>query len=143
MTIRLPAAALATLMALALTAPSAQAEDGIWKTGTGYVIRFEKLDLTRSVDRQILLAQVESAASRLCEGERTKNRRKACVSQTLASVQAKLDAIPKTVGDFLALPAERMLFTGMAIGHADPHHALQDFRAERAPLDEVAEFIGL
>lgn len=52
-------------------------------------------------------------------------------------------AFPKTVGGFLALPAERMLFTGMAIGHADPHHLLEGFRAERAPLDEVAEFIGL
>ena len=52
-------------------------------------------------------------------------------------------AFPKTVGEFLALPPERMLFTGMAIGHADPHHALHGFRAERAPLDEVAEFIGL
>jgi nitroreductase len=52
-------------------------------------------------------------------------------------------AFPKTVGDFLALPPERMLFTGMAIGHADPDHVLQGFRAERAPLDEVAEFVGL
>lgn len=52
-------------------------------------------------------------------------------------------AFPKTVGEFLALPAERMLFTGMAIGHADPRHVLDGFRAERAPLDEVAEFIGL
>lgn len=52
-------------------------------------------------------------------------------------------AFPKTVGDFLALPAERMLFTGMAIGHADPDHVLEGFRSERAPLDEVAEFIGL
>lgn len=52
-------------------------------------------------------------------------------------------AFPKTVGEFLALPPERMLFTGMAIGHADPGHVLDGFRAERAPLDEVAEFIGL
>ena len=52
-------------------------------------------------------------------------------------------AFPKTLGDFLALPPERMLFTGMAIGHADPDHVLAGFRAERASLDEVADFVGL
>lgn len=50
---------------------------------------------------------------------------------------------PETIGGFLALPAERMLFTGMAIGHADADHLLDGFRTERAPLAEVAEFIGI
>jgi len=50
---------------------------------------------------------------------------------------------PKTIGSFLALPAERMLFTGMSIGYADPDHALEGFMTERAPLSEVAEFIGI
>ncbi|WP_420473605.1 nitroreductase [Noviherbaspirillum sp. ST9] len=49
---------------------------------------------------------------------------------------------PKTIGEFLKLPAQRMLFTGMAIGHADwtvPANALV---AARAPLEEFAEFIS-
>ena len=50
---------------------------------------------------------------------------------------------PKTIGSFLSLPAERMLFTGMSIGYADPDHALEGFMTERAPLAEVAEFIGI
>jgi nitroreductase len=50
---------------------------------------------------------------------------------------------PKTIGNFLSLPAERMLFTGMSIGHADPDHALEGFMTERAPLAEVAEFQGI
>lgn len=50
---------------------------------------------------------------------------------------------PKTIGSFLALPAERMLFTGMSIGYADPDQALEGFMTERAPLSEVAEFIGI
>lgn len=50
---------------------------------------------------------------------------------------------PKTIGSFLALPSERMLFTGMSIGYADPTHALEGFKTERAPLSDVAEFIGI
>jgi nitroreductase len=50
---------------------------------------------------------------------------------------------PKTIGNFLSLPAERMLFTGMSIGYADPDHALEGFMTERAPLTEVAEFQGI
>jgi nitroreductase len=50
---------------------------------------------------------------------------------------------PKTIGDFLSIPPERMLFTGMAIGHADPEHALHTFMTERAPLGDVAEFMGI
>lgn len=40
---------------------------------------------------------------------------------------------PETVGGFLGLPAERMLFCGMAIGHEDPDapaNALRTIRAE-------------
>lgn len=50
---------------------------------------------------------------------------------------------PKTIGSFLALPDERMLFTGMSIGYADPNHALEGFMTERAPLADVAEFMGI
>lgn len=50
---------------------------------------------------------------------------------------------PKTIGDFIGLPAERMLFTGMAIGFkdaADPANAMQ---ARRAPLADFATFRGI
>jgi nitroreductase len=50
---------------------------------------------------------------------------------------------PKTIGSFISLPAERMLFTGMSIGYADPNHALEGFMTERAPLADVAEFMGI
>jgi len=50
---------------------------------------------------------------------------------------------PKTIGDFIELPAERMLFTGMAIGYADRSRAIDALVTPRAPLDEVAQFIGI
>ena len=49
---------------------------------------------------------------------------------------------PQTVGRALALPAERMLFTGMAIGWRDPAHPVNELIADRAPLEEWARFIG-
>jgi UrcA family protein len=69
---------LIALAPLALSASPARAEDGVWKVGTGYVIRFEKLDLTRAADRQILLGQVEQAAEKACQGFRPTARREAC-----------------------------------------------------------------
>ncbi|MEK8052323.1 nitroreductase [Ideonella sp. DXS22W] len=50
---------------------------------------------------------------------------------------------PKTVGDFLGLPPERMLFTGMAIGYANPEHPVNALQAQRAPLEEFATFHGI
>ena len=50
---------------------------------------------------------------------------------------------PKTVGEFLQLPPERMLFCGMAIGYADPAEPANRLVSDRAPLDEVARFHGL
>lgn len=50
---------------------------------------------------------------------------------------------PETIGSFLQLPAERMLFTGMAIGFEDPEAPANQLRAARAPLAEFAEFIGI
>lgn len=48
---------------------------------------------------------------------------------------------PKTIGEFLKIPAERMLFTGMAIGVADWDAPANALVAARAPLEEFAEFI--
>ncbi|SCU81480.1 Nitroreductase family [Cupriavidus necator] len=50
---------------------------------------------------------------------------------------------PQTIGRFLSLPAERMLFTGMAIGYEDPEAPANQLRAVRAPLDEFTEFMGI
>lgn len=50
---------------------------------------------------------------------------------------------PQTIGKFLSLPPERMLFTGMAIGYADTSGPLDALVTERAPLGDVAEFMGI
>jgi UrcA family protein len=65
--------------------PPARAEDGAWKVGASYVIRFQHLDLGRPADRHALLNQVERSAERLCEGQRTKARREACAEAAIAS----------------------------------------------------------
>jgi UrcA family protein len=91
MTMRLRLVLAAAVLGLALPA-SAHAEDGAWKVGSSYVIRFEKLDLSSAIDRQILLAQVERAAGKLCTGERTRGRKQAC---TAKAVEASLAATPE------------------------------------------------
>jgi nitroreductase len=50
---------------------------------------------------------------------------------------------PKTIGEFVGIPAERMLFTGMAIGQRNPDHAINALHADRAPVDSFARFHGL
>lgn len=47
----------------------------------------------------------------------------------------------RTVGDFLGLAPELMLFCGMAIGHADPDAPANSFVAGRAPLQDYAVFM--
>jgi nitroreductase len=49
---------------------------------------------------------------------------------------------PQTVGDFLGLDGEHMLFCGVALGKRDPEHAVNAWRARRAPLEEFASFEG-
>jgi nitroreductase len=48
----------------------------------------------------------------------------------------------RTVGDFLALAPEQMLFTGMAIGWRDPDASVNQFEVRRAPLEEWATFLA-
>jgi nitroreductase len=50
---------------------------------------------------------------------------------------------PRTVGGFIGMPNERMLFCGMAIGHANPDHPVNRFHSERAPLSQFAFFHGV
>jgi nitroreductase len=50
---------------------------------------------------------------------------------------------PTTVGEFIGLPPERMLFTGMAIGHRNAAHPVNGLASERAPLEAFAQFHGV
>ena len=49
---------------------------------------------------------------------------------------------PRTVGSFLGLPANRMLFAGMAMGYGDDAHPVNNLRTDRAPLEEFASLRG-
>ncbi|HEX4153788.1 MAG TPA: nitroreductase [Steroidobacteraceae bacterium] len=46
----------------------------------------------------------------------------------------------RTIREFLGLPAELMLFCGLAIGYRDETAAINRLRTERAPLEEFATF---
>jgi nitroreductase len=50
---------------------------------------------------------------------------------------------PKTIGSFIGIPDERMLFCGMSIGHANVEHAVNQFPVERAPLAQFTRFHGI
>ena len=50
---------------------------------------------------------------------------------------------PDTIGKFLNIPEERMLFTGMSIGFKDAEDKANQFVAARAPLEAFAEFHGI
>lgn len=49
----------------------------------------------------------------------------------------------RTVGEFIAIPPDQMLFCGMAIGWRDESHPVNRLRTERAPLEEFASFRGI
>lgn len=49
----------------------------------------------------------------------------------------------KTLGEFLSIPPELMLFCGMGIGTMDEAHPINTLRTERAPLGEFATFVGV
>jgi len=48
----------------------------------------------------------------------------------------------KTVGEFLQLPPEHMLFSGMALGYRDENRPINRLRTDRAPLEEFATLRG-
>ena len=48
----------------------------------------------------------------------------------------------KTVGEFLKMPPELMLFCGMSLGHRDEAAPINLLRTDRAPLDEFATILG-
>lgn len=49
----------------------------------------------------------------------------------------------KTVAEFFAAPEELMLFCGMGVGFMDESKPINTLRTDRAPLDEIATFVGI
>lgn len=49
----------------------------------------------------------------------------------------------RTVGGFFAVPEELMLFCGMGIGYVDEAAPINTLRTRRAPLAEIATFVGI
>jgi len=49
----------------------------------------------------------------------------------------------KTLGDFLSIPPNLMLFCGMAVGYMDEVQPINTLRTERAPLSDFATFVGV
>jgi nitroreductase len=49
---------------------------------------------------------------------------------------------PRTVGDFLGLPEDHMLFSGMALGYADASEPINSLRTRRDPFDVWAQMRG-
>ena len=43
---------------------------------------------------------------------------------------------PKTIGNFLGLSEDRILWTGLSIGYKDPNNPANNLRANRAPVNE-------
>lgn len=50
---------------------------------------------------------------------------------------------PQTIRDFVGIPEERMLFTGMAIGFIDPDDKANLVKPARAPMADWAAFHGM
>ena len=50
---------------------------------------------------------------------------------------------PRTVGSFIGLPAERLLFTGMAIGQRNAAHPVNGLVSQRAAVQTFARFHGV
>lgn len=48
----------------------------------------------------------------------------------------------RIVGEFLNIPADHMLFCGVAIGHGDRSHPANGFRSTRAKLEDFCTFQG-
>jgi nitroreductase len=50
--------------------------------------------------------------------------------------------LPKTVSDFIGLPEDHMLFSGMAMGYRDPDAPINGWRTRRDDFDLFAEMRG-
>ena len=73
------------------------------------------------------------------------SRRSCCSRAPTGSHTCSIEAWThwhKTASAFLALPAEEMVFCGMALGHADPAAPINGWRSTREDLDGFANFSG-
>jgi nitroreductase len=50
--------------------------------------------------------------------------------------------LPRTVGDFLELPEDHMLFSGMALGYRDDSQPINTLRTRRDPFEVFAQMRG-
>jgi len=55
--------------------------------------------------------------------------------------QEAWSAFHSTVADVIGMPEDQMFYCGMAIGHADLDRPVNQWRTERAPLEEIATFL--
>jgi nitroreductase len=55
--------------------------------------------------------------------------------------QEAWSAFHTAVAEFLHMPEEQMFYCGMAIGYADLDHPVNQWRTERAPLEDIARFL--
>jgi nitroreductase len=55
--------------------------------------------------------------------------------------QEAWSAFHRTIAEFIALPENQMLYCGMAVGYADLQHPVNQWRTDRAPLEEIARFL--
>ena len=49
---------------------------------------------------------------------------------------------PRTIAEFLRLPANHMVFAGMSLGYEETEHPMNAFRTDREPFENFAEMIG-
>lgn len=56
--------------------------------------------------------------------------------------QAALAGVADFVRDWFDIPPERQIICGISFGYADPAHPANAFRTTRAPLAQVARFVG-
>jgi nitroreductase len=54
--------------------------------------------------------------------------------------QEAWSVFPATMAECLRLPEDQMFYCGMSIGHADMDHPINQWRTERAPLEDIASF---
>jgi nitroreductase len=47
-----------------------------------------------------------------------------------------------TIREVVGVPEHELVFCGVSLGHADPDHAINTLRTERAPLESFASFAG-
>lgn len=70
---------------LAALSGNAAAEDRVVYRDGAYVMTFEKVDLSRSADRQRMLAVIQESGERTCAAELTRTGRATCVQDYVAA----------------------------------------------------------